>query len=1009
MAQGKVLIIDDEPAIRELVARGLSRHGLDCRSAADAQEALAAAAAELPALALVDLRLPGPEGTWLLTHFKERWPDMAVIMLTGVTEAATAVDCLKRGADDYLIKPVDLEELYLAVRRAMDRVRLVRENREYQRNLEKLVQERTSQLNQALAVVERTYQLTVAALVGPPRLEAGSAPALGSVEPPALVLPVTPPPAPAEDRQPGPAESPADGREIELSALRAAGELMSQGGSPLALTDGLGKELVERGAARFARFFLRRRDGRGLELVSETGEKAPEGLPSAEQAAATGATRTEAGELGWMVSAPIQVRGRAEGVWQMGGEKTTPAMGQSLIDRLAPFVGASLARERDGQEWRKTGHELELFFQLASATRYTLDLQSVAQFIMDSLHKIVDYEVAGLLLLDRPSSLQVQTRFPASEEFVERVRGHILNTLRLTCGVEPGEDLITRPSRVESAGEVEPPARLRSFINAPLTLGGAVVGLFHVSSGREDAFSAEDVRFLNRAAQFLAFSVQGIRDLLATVKGRVERMVDHMTDGVLMLDSRGEVVALNQAARTILKLDASQSAIDLAALTRALEFDPLALIRAERRALRRVVMVQGVPYQAQLSPVENEAGEIAGAVLAFRNYSHEQRVDEMKSEFVNVVSHEIRTPLTVIKNALDLLNGDRLGPVTADQARFLGLARRNLEQLIGLVNDLLDLSKIEAGKLHIALRPLNLAEPIEKAVSSFQPQAETKGVELESTLAGALPPVYGDEESLHRVLVNLIGNALKFTERGGRIRVDAAAVAEDSPGGPRSAVKITVSDSGVGIPSEHLESIFDKFQQLDRSRAPGVAGTGLGLPITRELVKAHHGRIWAESEPGRGSRFQVLIPVLGEEEILFRILDRDLERAERAKAALSLVVVRLLEPEGLIRRMGEDRYQALLDVVKDCAEKVTRRSTDHVELRRGAAELVAILPDTPREGGKAFASRLLKEVQAVTDSVADSRAEWVSAEAVFPEDGKSADVIYRLADEKIGRPLAEVL
>jgi signal transduction histidine kinase/ActR/RegA family two-component response regulator len=1012
--QEKVLIIDDEPAIRELVARALLPHGYDCRSAADAKEALAAAAVERPALALVDLRLSGPDGMWLLAHFKSRWPDMAVVMLTGVNDARTAIECLKRGADDYLMKPVHLDELALAARRARERARLTRENREYQRNLERMVKERTAQLQNVLNVVDRTYQLTIGALVSPVGLETTRG-ALPSVVP----LPDTPALARFAKESTGesePVDSTAGGSskvdkdlEVELSALRTAGELITEGASSVKMATTLGTELVGRRAAQFVRLWVRQRGRRGLALVADKGE-GPSGTGTAERALLSRAVESEEGQEAWMVSAPIFVRDCAEAVWQVGGDGRTPALRAPLVTRLALLVGAALARERDAEESRKTSRELDLLYEMASATQYTFDLQSVAQFIIESLHKVVDYDLAGLLLLDKQPHLHILTRRPSSAESIDRVRLHILNTLSLTCGLDPGKELITRVSRMEAGheGEDGPLVRMRSFINTPLTLGGAVVGLFHVSSAREEAFSAEDALFLNRVAHFLASSVQGIRHVLATVKGRVERMVDHMTDGVLMLDARGDVVAMNQAARSILKAQSSSDTLDSAAISHILDFDPLHEMRAERRVLRRVVVLQGVPYQAQLSPVEDGAGELLGAVLAFRNFTQEQRVDEMKSEFISIVSHEIRTPITVVKNAVELMAQQRLGAVTAEQSRFLGLARRNIDQLIVLINDLLDLSKIEAGKFHVRLRPLALNETVERVVSSFQPQAEEKGILLECAV-GRLPLIRADRECIQRVLLNLVGNALKFTARGGRIRVEASRIEESREPGSRESIRVTVSDSGVGIPPDHLQAIFEKFHQVDGSRSQGVAGTGLGLPITRELVRAHYGDIWAESEPGRGSRFIFVIPVLGAEEVAFRALARALERAAQAGTSLALLILRLIQPERLRSQLGDEQFGTLLEVLEAAAQQVTRRPTDQVELGAENGELVALLPDTSPQGGRAFGERLLQKLQEVSASAAAHIAfEWTWAMAAYPEDGATADAVYSVARQRLEHAMADV-
>ena len=163
-AEGTVLVVDDELSVRDIISRGLVHQGFDCRSARDARQALAMAEGESSELVVSDIRMPGRGGVWLLKQLKDRWPDTAVIMLTAVSEAKTAIDCLRMGADDYLTKPVNLAELGISARRNIDKVRLVKQNRKYQQNLEQMVEERTAKLHQALFEIRDTYQSTLEAL-----------------------------------------------------------------------------------------------------------------------------------------------------------------------------------------------------------------------------------------------------------------------------------------------------------------------------------------------------------------------------------------------------------------------------------------------------------------------------------------------------------------------------------------------------------------------------------------------------------------------------------------------------------------------------------------------------------------------------------------------------------------------------------------------------------------------------------------------------------------------------
>jgi len=467
-AKGKVLIVDDEADVREVIRRGLTRQGLQCCMAADAREAVATAFAESPILTIVDIHMRGRDGIWLLEELKERWPHMAVIMLTGDTNPRTAVDCLKSGAEDYLVKPIDLDELGISALRAIERVRLVRENREHHQNLEKKVKERTAQLREALELVEETYHSTLEALVNADRPDGLkrnlSAPA-PSLDEPDLD---------SKSRLASAGHEVVEGIESQqapyLAALRSAGELVGQFASPVEVATAIATELVEGGGVHSARLWLGR-EAKDREMVVE-------------QVAEGGADPTEKREE--PVRAPILVRGRDEGFLEIGWKKGCCADPVALTERLALFVAASLARKRGGTDLRQMAHSL-----------------------MDSLHEVVEYDVAGLLLIDEPASLEIQTRFPADEAFITRVRTHILNAFRHKCGLEVRSDIDCRVSRLvkpELAPQGAPPQQ-HTYVDVPLSAGEGVAGLIHLSKGRENGFSQLDVLNLNRLANLFATSV----------------------------------------------------------------------------------------------------------------------------------------------------------------------------------------------------------------------------------------------------------------------------------------------------------------------------------------------------------------------------------------------------------------------------------------------------------------------------------------------------------------------
>ena len=233
-----------------------------------------------------------------------------------------------------------------------------------------------------------------------------------------------------------------------------------------------------------------------------------------------------------------------------------------------------------------------------------------------------------------------------------------------------------------------------------------------------------------------------------------------------------------------------------------------------------------------------------------------QELDRLKSDFVANVSHELRTPLTAIKGAVDLVLREVAGPLTEKQSHYLNRVRSNTQHLAGLINDLLDLSKIESGKIEVKSCRVSLAGLVHEVVETLRPVAAEKTIALEAAITEPSILVWADRDKVNQVLMNLIGNAIKFTPAQGRVAVSASKNGKES-------VRVTVSDTGPGIPPEEKEKIFDKFYQISEVRGPKPRGTGLGLAICKALVELHGGRIWVESEMNRGSKFVFTLPASG--------------------------------------------------------------------------------------------------------------------------------------------------
>jgi signal transduction histidine kinase len=260
-----------------------------------------------------------------------------------------------------------------------------------------------------------------------------------------------------------------------------------------------------------------------------------------------------------------------------------------------------------------------------------------------------------------------------------------------------------------------------------------------------------------------------------------------------------------------------------------------------------LLRLDGTPIEAEVTAVGITFDAAPAVQVLVRDVSDRRAVERLKDELLSMVSHELRTPLTSIRGSLGLMAAGLLGDLSPRGQRMLDVAVSNADRLIRLLNDILDLERLRAGRLTMQLRPCSIVELVEQTVALMHGSAERAGVDLVvGPLAGF---VDADPDRLVQVLTNLVSNAIKFSARGGQVRVNALTIG--------SHVRLSVTDTGRGIPPDQLERIFERFQQVDASDSRVNGGTGLGLAICRSLVRQHAGRVWAESDLGHGSTFYV--------------------------------------------------------------------------------------------------------------------------------------------------------
>lgn len=427
----------------------------------------------------------------------------------------------------------------------------------------------------------------------------------------------------------------------------------------------------------------------------------------------------------------------------------------------------------------------------------------------------------------------------------------------------------------------------RSAIVAPLLVAEDVIGVLMVFRREDHFFSPESLNLVKAIASQVAVAINNAH-LYELIRDQAERLgsmlrkeqeeasrsqaiLEAVADGVLVTGPDNRITFLNSSIQHILAIDTrrvmEQPLEDFGGLFGKAASTWMETIRRWSEApgayqpgemyAEQLELGDGRIALVHLAPVIMQ-NDFLGTVSIFRDITHEVEVDRLKSEFVATVSHELRTPMTAIKGYVDILLLGAAGAINENQVHFLNIVKNNIDRLNILVNDLLDISRIEAGRVILSPQPLDLRDIAEDVIADVlrRSQEENKPMALALDAPRSLPRVFGDSERVRQVIDNLVDNAYHYTPENGTIKVHIRAVDPNE-------VQVDVIDNGVGIAQSDQDRIFERFYRGEHPLVLATPGTGLGLPIVKQLIEMHNGRIWmtSDGQPGQGSIFSFTLPV----------------------------------------------------------------------------------------------------------------------------------------------------
>lgn len=540
-------------------------------------------------------------------------------------------------------------------------------------------------------------------------------------------------------------------------------------------------------------------------------------------------------------------------------------------------------------------YELAILKELGERVGYSLNVEEILQIITGSLKQFIDYTAVGYIVI-APEKIKINTHIErsVSHSFLVEMKERMVASLSALTG--KSFDSLTFDEVVSGAivaDEIK--QNIGSLFNIPLVIGGVVVGVLTVAHINAGLYKEEDMTILYKITGQASEAVSRLQEVVKMEKGKLNAMVLSMGDGVLMVDTEYRIVVVNPAMKRIIKFSSPVGAerdVNIFDFVDALggKFDIHGRLEEavtnKTSYLSERINIDGAFFEIGVYPVLHStpkgANQTLGAVVVFHDISKDIELEKVREEFTSMIVHELRSPLDGIKKIVELMVS---GTILADPDKFkeyLSMVHQSSSSMLELVNDILDLSKLQAGKFEVNKEKASIKEIVENRISFYKISADVKKLSLETFFSNDLPQFSDlDPQAIKQILNNFISNAMKFTSQGGSILVsvfsckpgeslpadlkkgkfsvfpEAADIKIQTP-----ALCVMVSDTGIGIPEDSLKDLFHTYKQVNISPVDSESkGTGLGLVIAKGIVDAHGGTIGVVSKEGMGSSFFFTIPL----------------------------------------------------------------------------------------------------------------------------------------------------
>lgn len=829
MAGEKILIVDDKLEVAQFCDEYLFRpYGYVPLIAQTGKQGLEMALEEEPDLMILDFKLPEMTGLEVLGALRDRQVDVPVIFITAYGSDEDIVAAFRLGVKDYLAKPFDLSVMLSTVERVLAEKRQHKDQVRRERELEKQV-------------------IKLSTLYG------------SSVQ------------------------------SVLNHIVEAAVAISGAEEGYLLLLDEQTDELYMRSALNLGQAF-----------ASEFRLKVKDTIAGRVLATGNSVRYNHIDDLnlfkiktGYLVKAlinvPLRVNDEIIGVLGVDNRHASEVFSRtdlellvSLADHAASAIENASLYEDIHRTLTRRMHELSVVQKLAQDLNTVMDVHRIGHIVLHHAMQVTPAE-AGLV------GLRIQGQIEwLSDGYIARVLESDTWKPNWGAGVIGRATERARPVLIDDIeGDFDSVYALpqtRAQLAVPIRRGDQVIGVIDLECSRPDAFSESDQQLLVSLADRAAVAIENAQlfDMVVNEQRKTKLVLQSIADGVYTVDRDLRITAFNPAAERItgwteervrgllcdlVFQDAGEEGKSCHAelVLRAMESGQAVSSNVDEPP----ILGRGdheIYVSSSAAPLYSQEGQLTGAVVAFRDVSAERELDRLKSDFVSMISHELRSPLASLGAAIELLLGLTGGQ--DDVQKTLHIASENEQRLTRLVEDILSVSRIEAGQMRVQQEPVTLA-PILRRIARFA-QSQTQQHHIALQIPGDLPFVMADPSKVEIVVNNLVTNAINYSPNGGRILVK---VEEPTDG----SLTISVIDEGIGIPDELVERVFERFYRIDTSDGRKVYGHGLGLYISKRLVELQGGRIWVRSKEGRGSCFSFTLSTVDHDESAYLEDQLDLE------------------------------------------------------------------------------------------------------------------------------------